>query len=98
MLDQIHQQFITAVRMGRSERLKETPDLFSGLFWTGKQAVDMGLADSLGSVEGVAREVVKAEELVDYTPEENVFERMSKRLGMAIGQGAVAALRAAPLR
>ena len=98
MLDQIHQQFITAVRMGRGERLKETPDLFSGLFWTGEQAVDMGLADSLGSVEGVAREVVKAEELVDYTPEENVFERMSKRLGMAIGQGAVAALRAAPLR
>ena len=98
LLDQIHQQFIAAVKQGRGERLKETADTFSGLFWTGEQAVDMGLADSLGSVDGVAREVVKAEELVDYTPEEKVFERLTRRLGAAIGQGAVSALRGAALR
>ena len=98
LLDQIHRQFIAAVKQGRGERLKETADTFSGLFWTGEQAVDMGLADSLGSVNGVAREVVKAEELVDYTPEEKVFERLTRRLGAAIGQGAVSALRSVALR
>lgn len=98
LLDQIHRQFIAAVKQGRGERLKETADTFSGLFWTGEQAVDMGLADSLGSVDGVAREVVKAEELVDYTPEEKVFERLTRRLGAAIGQGAVSALRSVALR
>ena len=98
LLDQIHRQFIAAVKQGRGERLKETADTFSGLFWTGEQAVDMGLADSLGSVDGVARDVVKAEELVDYTPEEKVFERLTRRLGAAIGQGAVSALRSVALR
>ena len=98
LLDQIHRQFIAAVKQGRGERLKETADTFSGLFWTGEQAVDMGLVDSLGSVDGVAREVVKAEELVDYTPEEKVFERLTRRLGAAIGQGAVSALRSVALR
>jgi protease-4 len=96
MLDQVHQQFITAVRAGRGKRLKETPELFSGLFWTGQQAVDMGLADQLGNIDYVAREVIKAEELVDYTRHENVAERLAKRFGAAIGEGAIHALRVAP--
>ena len=93
MLDQIHQQFIGVVRQGRGERLKETPEMFSGLFWTGEQAVQLGLADGLGSLDLVAREVVKAEKLVDYTNTENIAERFAKRLGASVGQGAMAALR-----
>jgi protease IV len=96
MLDQVHQQFIAAVRAGRGKRLKETPEIFSGLFWTGQQAVDMGLADQLGNIDYVAREVVKAEELVDYTRHENVAERLAKRFGASIGEGAIHALRVAP--
>lgn len=94
MLDQIHSQFIAAVKAGRGKRLKETPETFSGLFWTGQQAIDMGLADKLGSLDFVAREVVKAEEIVDYTRRENVAERLVKRFGASIGDGAIKALRA----
>jgi len=93
MLNQIHQQFIAVVKQGRGERLKETPDTFSGLFWSGQQAVEMGLADQLGSVDFVAREVIKAEEIIDYTRRDNVAERLVKRFGAAMGAGAVAAMR-----
>jgi protease-4 len=96
MLEQIHQQFITAVKTGRGKRLKETPEMFSGLFWTGQQAVEMGLADQTANLDYVAREVIKAEELVDYTRRENVAERLAKRFGAAMGEGAVRALRAVP--
>jgi protease-4 len=95
MLDQIHQQFIDVVKKGRGERLKETPETFSGLFWTGQQAIDRGLADQLGNLDFVAREVVKAEELIDYTRKENVAERLVKRFGAAIGEGSVRAVRLA---
>ncbi len=99
MLDQIHQQFIAVVRAGRGDRLKETPETFSGLFWNGEEAVKLGLADHLGSLDFVAREVVKAEEIIDYTPRDNVAERLAKRFGAAVGAGAVRALHAAsPLR
>jgi len=99
MLNQVHRQFIDVVRTGRGKRLKEVPELFSGLFWTGQQAVDLGLADQLGNLDFVAREVIKAEELVDYTRRENVAERLAKRFGAAFGEGAVKALRAVqPLR
>ncbi|HWH81331.1 MAG TPA: S49 family peptidase, partial [Burkholderiaceae bacterium] len=92
MLDQIHQQFIAVVKQGRGTRLKEGPDTFSGLFWNGQQALEMGLADHLGNLDHVAREVVKAEEVVDYTPKSNVAERLAKKFGAAIGAGAVKAL------
>ncbi|WP_198970996.1 S49 family peptidase [Xylophilus sp. ASV27] len=92
MLDQIHQQFIGVVKAGRGDRLKETPETFSGLFWTGQQAVEMGLADQLGNVDYVAREVVKAEEIVDYTRRDNVAERLAKKFGAALGAGAAQAL------
>lgn len=92
MLDQIHQQFIAAVKAGRGDRLKPTPDTFSGLFWTGQQAIEMGLADNLGNLDYVAREVVKAEEIIDYTRRDNVAERLVKRFGAAMGMGAVKSL------
>jgi protease-4 len=99
MISQIHRQFIDVVKAGRGDRLKETPDTFSGLFWSGEEAVRLGLADKFGNLDHVAREVVKAEEVIDYTPRENVAERLAKRFGAAIGEGAVKALRElAPLR
>jgi protease-4 len=94
MLDQIHSQFIAAVKAGRGKRLKETPETFSGLFWTGQQAIELGLADQLGNLDFVAREIVKAEDIVDYTRRENVAERLVKRFGASIGDGAIKALRA----
>ena len=93
MLDQIHQQFIKVVRQGRGKALKETPDTFSGLFWNGEEAVHQGLADQLGSLDHVARDVVKAEDIVDYTQKANLAERLAKRFGAAIGGGAVQAMR-----
>jgi protease-4 len=96
MLEQIHQQFITVVKAGRGKRLKETPEMFSGLFWSGQQAVELGLADQLGNLDYVAREVVKAEEIIDYTRRENVAERLAKRFGAAMGEGAMKAFKAIP--
>jgi len=87
LLADIHSQFINAVRTGRGDRLKETPDLFSGYVWTGEQAIDLGLVDELGSASYVAREVIGAETIVDYTPQEDLFERFSKKFGTALGQG-----------
>lgn len=92
MLNEVHQQFISAVRQGRGKRLKETPEMFSGLFWTGARAVEMGLADDFGTVDTVARNVVKAEDIVDYTVHENLPERVLKRFGAAAASGAVRAL------
>ncbi len=87
MLNEIHGQFIDAVRKGRGQRLKETPETFSGLFWVGSKAVDMGLADGFGTVESVARDVVKAEEIVDYTRQEGLPERVLKKFGASVGSG-----------
>jgi protease-4 len=99
MLDQIHRQFIAVVKEGRGDRLKETPDTFSGLYWNGEEAIRLGLADKLGNLDYVAREVIKAEDIVDYTPRDNVAERLAKRFGASVGLGAVKALQAmAPLR
>ncbi len=97
MLDQIHKQFIDVVKVGRGKRLKDTPELFTGLFWTGQQAVEMGLADQLGNIDFVAREIVKAEDLVDYTRRDNVAERLAKKFGAAMGEGAIRALKSIPL-
>lgn len=96
MLNQIHQQFIDVVKAGRGTRLKETPETFSGLFWSGQQAIELGLADQFGNLDFVAREVVKAEDIIDYTRRENVAERLVKRFGASIGQGAVRAIQSTP--
>ncbi len=95
MLDQIHAQFIAVVKRGRGSRLKETPETFSGLFWDGEQAVSLGLADHLGSLDSVARDVIKAEEIIDYTPKENVAERLAKKFGAAVGGAVVNAMQGA---
>ena len=96
MLNQIHQQFIAVVKAGRGTRLKETPEMFSGLFWSGQQAVELGLADQLGNLDYVAREVVKAEEIIDYTRRDNVAERLAKKFGASLGEGAMKAFKAIP--
>jgi len=83
MLNDIHQQFIAVVKQGRGKRLKDDPELFSGLVWTGQKAVELGLADGFGSVESVARDVIKAESIVDYTQKSNPVERLAKRFGAA---------------
>ncbi|HYF58693.1 MAG TPA: S49 family peptidase [Burkholderiaceae bacterium] len=86
MIGVIHRQFIDVVKQGRGERLKDSPDLFSGLVWNGATGVELGLADEIGSLRSVARDVLKAEDLVDYTQRENIAERLAKRVGMAAGQ------------
>jgi len=84
MLGEIHQQFIDVVRQGRGKRLKETPDTFSGLVWNGQRGVEMGLADGYGSIESVARDVIKAEDIVDFTMKEDFAERLAKRFGAGV--------------
>jgi protease-4 len=86
MLNEIHEQFKTVVREGRGARLKENAETFSGLFWSGEQSIKLGLADALGSAEYVAREVIKQEEIVDYTYQETVLDRFAKRLGASIAK------------
>lgn len=84
MLETIHKQFIEVVKEGRGDRLKGNPSLFSGLVWTGEEALDLGLVDSLGSSNYVAREIIKAETIVDYTPQAPFLERFAGRLGTAL--------------
>ncbi|HPX88408.1 MAG TPA: S49 family peptidase [Methylophilaceae bacterium] len=81
MLNQIHEQFKTVVRQGRGNRLKETPETFSGLFWSGEESIKIGLADALGSADFVAREVIKQEEIKDFTYQEDFASRIAKRVG-----------------
>ena len=92
LLGEIHRQFIDVVRQGRGKRLKETPEMFSGLMWTGSQSIAMGLADGYGTVDSVARDVIKVEKILDYSIKENIAERFAKRFGAAVGSGAVDAL------
>ncbi len=87
ILDRIHQQFIDAVRRGRGDRLKEDASLFSGLIWTGDQGVELGLVDALGSSSYVAREIIGAEEIVDFTPKRGYLEALAERFGAALGRG-----------
>jgi len=97
LLNDIHQQFIGVVREGRGKRLKETPDMFSGLIWTGQKSVELGLADAFGSLEYVAREVIKAEDIVDYTQKENIVEKFARRFGAGAASAILElALRHAP--
>lgn len=86
MLEQIHQQFIHAVRAGRGKRLHETPDMFSGLVWSGEESVRLGLVDALGSTESVARDVIHAEKIVDFTPQDGFADRFAKRFGVELGK------------
>ena len=93
MLEEIHQQFIAAVKDGRGARLKDSPELFTGLVWNGQRSVELGLADALGSVDYVARDVIKAADVVNFTPQENLVERVARKLGAAVGNAVVYAIR-----
>lgn len=84
LLNEIHQQFIRVVREGRGDRLRETPDMFSGLFWSGEKSIELGLADGLGSSDSVARDVIKEENIVDFTQREGLADRFAKRFGAAM--------------
>ena len=95
MLEDVHRQFVAAVKEGRGDRLKETPEMFSGLVWNGQRAVELGLADAYGSVETVARDVFEAEEVVDFTPQEDIASRIAHRLGTEAGRFTLRALRSA---
>lgn len=92
MITEVHEQFIKVVRDGRGNRLKETPEMFTGLVWNGSKSVQLGLTDALGSVDAVARDVFKAPEVVDYTMKDNLAERVAKRFGAAMGEGATRVL------
>jgi len=92
LLDKIHRQFITAVKEGRKGKLQDNPEIFSGLFWTGEESLQLGLVDGLGSSGYVAREVVGVEEIVDFTAKEDWMKRLSERLGTGIGRSLAASL------
>jgi protease-4 len=85
MIDDVHQQFIKVVKDGRGTRLKDDPDLFSGMVWNGAKSVEIGLADGFGSVESIARDVFNQADIVDYTLRENIAERVAKRFGASAG-------------
>lgn len=95
LIDTIHRQFIDAVQKGRGERLKsrDHPELFSGLIWTGDQAIELGLVDALGTARDVAREVIGAEEMVNFTPRENLLDRLAQQIGATGGDALRHALR-----
>ena len=86
LLGDIHDQFKQAVQEGRGKRLQESPELYSGLVWTGAESVDMGLADHIGSAGHVAREVIGAEDIVDYTRKPDLLKRISDRIGVAMAR------------
>jgi protease-4 len=87
LIGEIHQQFIAAVREGRGARLKESAEIFSGSIWTGTRSIELGLADALGSLDHVAREVIKAEDIVDFTQKENIAEKFARRFGVGVAEG-----------
>jgi protease-4 len=86
MLNEVHRHFITAVKDGRGDRLADQEGLFSGLIWTGEKAVKLGLADAYGTTKSVARDIVKAEKVVDFTPKSEFFDRIAERIGTAASQ------------
>ncbi len=86
MLNKIHQQFIDAVKFGRGDRLSDDPNIFSGLFWTGEESLELGLVDGLGSSSYVAREIIKQEKIVDYTPRPDYWQRFADRIGLAMAR------------
>ena len=89
MLNDIHEQFIQVVKEGRGARLKETPEIFSGIVWTGQKSIELGLVDAIGSADYVAREIIKAEHIVDYTTREGFSERLARRFGAVAAEALI---------
>jgi protease-4 len=98
MLGEIHQQFIDVVRNGRGKRLKETPEMFSGLMWSGARSIELGLVDGYGTVDSVARDVIKASEVRDFSIKQNFAEKFAKQFGAQMGESLSAALTQFTLR
>jgi len=98
MLGEIHQQFIDVVRKGRGKRLKETPEMFSGLMWSGARSIELGLADGYGTVDSVARDVFKASDVRDFSVKQNFAEKFAKRFGADMAEGMANALTRLTLR
>jgi len=86
MLNEVHEQFIDAVKKGRGDALKKNREIFSGLFWSGVKAKELGLVDEFGSAGFVAREVIGAEEIVDFSVQESLLQRLAGRVGIAMGR------------
>jgi protease IV len=97
LIDQVHQQFITAVKGGRGDRLKETPDTFSGLVWTGEESIKLGVADAVGTEDSVAK-AIGADKLVDYTEQSRLIDRLAGKLGASFGQAFSSAMQNVSLR
>jgi protease-4 len=93
MINEVHQQFIDVVKDGRGDRLKPNPDLFTGMVWTGAKSIELGLADELGTVDHVAKDVIGEKELVDYSQTDNVAERLAKRFGASFGTSFASSLK-----
>jgi protease-4 len=98
LINQVHQQFITAVKDGRGDRLKETPDTFSGLVWTGEESIKLGIADAIGSDSSVAKELIGAERLVDFTESEELFDKILGKMGASFSHALTSALQTPALR
>jgi protease-4 len=98
LLDNVHQQFIKAVRDGRGKRLVESKDMFSGLVWTGAEGVKLGLADGFGTVDSIARDVIGAEETVDFTPQEQLLDKLAGKLGTSFAHSINSAIQNISLR
>ncbi len=97
-LNQVHQQFITAVKNGRGDRLSDDPDLFTGMIWSGESALALGLVDGLGNASYVAREIVKEEEIVDFTSRLSTLEKFAKDIGVSASASMVKMLGADGMR
>jgi len=98
LLDQVHQQFISAVKTGRGDRLKETPDMFSGLVWTGEAGVKLGIADDFGNEDYVAKKIIGAERRVDFTQQGRLIDKLAGKLGASFGQAIGSLLQGTSLR
>jgi protease-4 len=98
LINQVHQQFITAVKQGRGDRLKETPDTFSGLVWTGEEGVKLGIADAYGNDSSVAKDLIGAERLVDFTESEEFFDKIMGKMGASFGHALSSMLQTPTLR
>jgi protease-4 len=98
LINQVHQQFITAVKQGRGDRLKETPDMFSGLIWTGEESLKIGIADEFGDDRSIAKDKIGAERLVDFTESDKFFDKLANKMGTSIAHVIRSAIETPALR
>ena len=98
LINQVHQQFITAIKDGRGTRLKETPDMFSGLVWTGEEGIKLGIADAYGSDRSVAKDLIGADKLVDFTESDQFLDKVMGKMGTSFGHALTSVLQMPTLR